>query len=340
MIRTIVRGVGLYVPPQVVTNDDFTRWMDTSDEWIRERSGIRERRWVEPGERGARMGAEATRRALSHAGLAARDLDSVIFATLSPDHYFPGNGVFLQRELGLRGIPCLDVRGQCTGFLYGLSVADAWIRAGVYRRVALVGSEIHSTGLDKSTRGRDVTVLFGDGAGAAILESSEAQGGAAGPGRDARGVLRVVLHADGRHAEKLWLPAPGASYPGFFTREMIEEGLIFPRMEGREVFKHAVVRMPEAVHEVLRAEGLSVADLDLFIPHQANLRISEAVQKSLGLPDQKVFNNIDRYGNTTAATLPIALTEAVEQGRLQVGDLVCLAAFGSGFTWGAALLRW
>ncbi len=327
-------GGGFYGPPGVVTNHDLTQWMDTSDEWIRERSGVRERRWVEPGERGSRMAAEATRRALAQAGLRPEDLDAIIFATLSPDHYFPGNGVFLQRELELRGIPCLDVRAQCTGFLYGLSVADAWIRAGFYRRVALVGAEIHSVGLNKSTAGRDVTVLFGDGAGTAILEAveeEEARG---------RGVLRAVLHSDGRHAEKLWLPAPGASYPGFFTYGMIEEGLIFPKMEGREVFKHAAVRMPEVVREVLEAEAASLEDLDLLIPHQANLRISEAVQKNLGLPDHKVFNNIDRYGNTTAATLPIAIAEAVEQGRLKPGDLLCLTAFGSGFTWGAALVRW
>lgn len=332
MTRSVIRGLGFYVPEGVVTNADLTRWMDTSDEWIRERTGIRERRWAEPGERGSRMAAEATRRALQAAGLEPADLDAIVLATLSPDHYFPGNGVFLQRELGLAGIPCLDVRAQCTGFLYALSVADAWIRTGTYRRIAVVGSEIHSVGLDKTTGGRDISVLFGDGAGTAILEVHE--------NGDGRGVLRVALHADGRHAEKLWLPAPGASYPGFFTVEQIERGLIFPKMEGREVFKHAVVRMPQAVREVLDAEGLSVDDLALLIPHQANLRISEAVQKSLGLPDEKVFNNIQRYANTTAATIPIALAEAVEEGRLQPGHLLCLTAFGSGFTWGAALIRW
>lgn len=332
MTRSVVRGLGFYVPDRVVTNRDLTRWMDTSDEWIRERTGIEERRWVEPGDRGSRLAAQATRRALADAGLEARDLDAIVFATLSPDHYFPGNGVFLQRELGLAGIPCLDVRAQCTGFLYALSVADAWIRAGSYRRVAIVGSEIHSVGLDRTTRGRDVTVLFGDGAGAAILEAEDGAGD--------RGVLRIALHADGRYAEKLWLPAPGASHPDFFTVEQIEQGLIFPRMEGREVFKHAVVRMPEVVREVLAAEGLSVDDLALLIPHQANLRISEAVQKGLGLPDGKVYNNIQRYANTTAATIPIALAEVASQGRLRAGDLLCLTAFGSGFTWGAALLRW
>ncbi|MGH7544941.1 MAG: 3-oxoacyl-ACP synthase III family protein [Gemmatimonadota bacterium] len=331
MTRAVVRGVGMYVPERVVTNDELARWMDTSDEWIRERTGIRERRWVEPGDRGSRLAAEATRRALEHAGLDAGDLDAIVFATLSPDHYFPGNGVFLQRELGVPGIPCVDVRNQCTGFLYALSIADAWIRTGTYRRVAVVGSEIHSVGLDRTTRGRDVTVLFGDGAGTAILEADAADG---------RGVLRVALHADGRHAEKLWLPAPGSSYPEFFSADQIEQGLIFPRMEGREVFKHAVVRMPQAVREVLAAEGLTVQEVDLLIPHQANLRISEAVQKSLGLPDDKVFNNIQRYANTTAATIPMALAEAVQQGRLTDGNLLCLAAFGSGFTWGAALVRW
>jgi 3-oxoacyl-[acyl-carrier-protein] synthase-3 len=302
-----VMGTGGYLPERVLTNTELERMVDTTDEWIRERTGIRERRWVEPGDRGSRLAAEATRRALEHAGLEAGDLDAIVFATLSPDHYFPGNGVFLQRALGVRGIPCVDVRNQCTGFLYALSIADAWIRTGTYRRVAVVGSEIQSVGLDRTTRGRDVTVLFGDGAGAAILEAGATDG---------RGVLRVALHADGRHAEKLWLPAPGSSYPGFFSVDQIEQGLIFPRMEGREVFKHAVVRMPEAVREVLEAEGLTVQEVDLLIPHQANLRISEAVQKSLGLPDDKVFNNIQRYANTTAATIPMALAEAVQQGRL------------------------
>ena len=332
MTRAAIRGVGYFVPERVVTNDELTRMMDTSDEWIRERTGIRERRWVEPGERGSRMAAEATRRALERAGLEPGDLDAIVFATLSPDHYFPGNAVFLQRELGLNEIPCLDVRDQCTGFLYALSVADAWIRGGTYGCVAVIGSEIHSVGLDKTTRGRDVSVLFGDGAGAAIMTAHE--------GDDGRGVLRVTLGADGRHAEKLWLPAPGSSYPGFFTPEQIEQGLIYPRMEGREVFKHAVVRMPRAVREVLDAEGLRVEDLALLIPHQANLRISEAVQRALGLSDGQVYNNIQRYGNTTAATLPIALAEAADDARLGAGDLLCLTAFGSGFTWGAALVRW
>jgi 3-oxoacyl-[acyl-carrier-protein] synthase-3 len=245
--------------------------------------------------------------------------------------YFPGSGVFLQRKLGIRDIPCLDVRNQCTGFVYGLSIADAWIRTGMYKRILLVGAEVHSTGLDKSTAGRDTAVLFGDGAGAWIL----------GPGEDSgRGVLSVRIHADGRYAEKLWMESPGSRYSPWLEAWHIEKGLTRPYMEGREVFKHAVVKMPAAVKEALAANGLSLEDIDLLIPHQANLRITQAVQKSLGLPDEKVVSNIERYGNTTAASIPIALHEAVEEGRVRSGDLVCITAFGSGFTWGSALIRW
>lgn len=304
--------------------------METSDEWIRKRSGIEERRWVD-GEAGSDLAVEATRQALDRADMEPEELDCIVLATLSPDHFFPGTGVFLQRKLGLAGIPCLDVRDQCTGFVYGLSVADAWIRTGQYRSVLLVGTEVHSTGLDVSTAGRDTAVLFGDGAGVAILGPTE---------DDGRGVLSVKIHADGRHAEKLWTEAPASAYDPFVTSGYIEEGLTRPKMEGREVFKHAVRRMPEAVHEVLDEVGHGIDDVDLVIPHQANLRISQAVQKSLGLPDDRVYNNIQRYGNTTAASIPIALHEAVEEGRIADGDLVCLTAFGSGFTWGGALLRW
>lgn len=330
MVRTRVISTGFHVPDRVVTNRDLEGWMDTSDEWIRKRSGIVERRWVD-GEAGSDLAAEATRNALERAGMEADEIDCIVLATLSPDHFFPGTGVFLQRELGLTDIPCLDVRNQCTGFLYGLSVADAWIRTGQYRRVLLVGTEVHSTGLDVSTEGRDTAVLFGDGAGVAILGPTEENG---------RGVLSVKVHADGRHAEKLWTEAPASAYDPFVAPEYIEDGLTRPTMEGREVFKHAVRRMPEAVHEVLGDAGHELGDLDMVVPHQANLRISQAVQKSLGLPDDRVYNNIQRYGNTTAASIPIALHEAVEEGRVEDGDLVCLTAFGSGFTWGGALLRW
>ncbi len=330
MIRTAVVSTGYYVPERVVTNKELTQWMDTSDEWIRQRSGIEERRWVSEGESNSDLAKEASTRALERAGLSPGDIDCVIVATLSPDHYFPGSGVFLQRKLGIDGVPCLDVRNQCTGFLYGLSVADAWIRAGVYRKILLVGTEVHSRGLEKSTAGRDTAVLFGDGAGAVILEPTDAD----------RGVLSVHLHADGRHAEKLWIGAPGSSYNPWLVPEHIEQGLTRPQMEGREVFKHASVRMPEAVREALEANGLSLDDIAIVIPHQANLRITQALQKALGLPDEKVVSNIHKYGNTTAASIPIALHEALEEGRIKRGDLVCLTAFGSGFTWGSALIRW
>lgn len=331
MIRTEVVSTGFHVPERIVTNQDMTQWMDTSDEWIRQRSGIEERRWVEGGRGPSDLALEATRMALEGAGLDPADLDCIIFATLSPDHFFPGSGVFLQRKLGISEIPCLDVRNQCSGFIYGLSVADAWIRTGTYNRILLVGAEVHSTGMERSTEGRDTAVLFGDGAGAAVLGPTD---------DDGRGVLSVHLHADGRHAEKLWMEYPACAYERWLTVEDMEEGRVMPRMEGREVFKHAVVRMPQAVKEAAAASGLSVDDIDIVIPHQANLRITQAVQKSLGLPDEKVVSNIQRYGNTTAASIPIALHEALEDGRIERGDLVCLTAFGSGFTWASALIRW
>ena len=331
MLRTEVVSTGFYVPERVITNNDLTQWMETSDEWIRERSGISERRWVDAGAGSSDLALEAAKQALDRAGLEASDLDCLIVATLSPDVYFPGSGVFLQRKLGISGIPCLDVRNQCSGFIYGLSVADAWIRTGTYKRVLLVGAEVHSTGLEKTTEGRDTAVLFGDGAGAVVLSPIEDSG---------RGILSVNIHADGKHAEKLWVKAPGSRYNPWLDAEQIESGLTRPVMEGREVFKHAAVRMPQAVKEVLAANGLTIEDVDLLIPHQANQRITQAVQKSLGLPDEKVVSNIHKYGNTTAASIPIALHEAVEEGRIERGDLVCLTAFGSGFTWGAALIRW
>jgi 3-oxoacyl-[acyl-carrier-protein] synthase-3 len=331
MLRSEPISTGYYVPERVITNEDLSQWMDTSDEWILQRSGIAERHWVEGGTGSSDLAKEAAERALEGAGLEAGDLDCIIVATLSPDVYFPGSGVFLQRKLGIKNIPCLDVRNQCSGFIYGLSVADAWIRAGTYRRILLVGTEVQSTGLILSTAGRDTAVLFGDGAGAVILAPTE---------DGDRGVLSVNIHADGRHAEKLWMEAPGSRYKPWLVPEHIEKGLTRPAMEGREVFKHAAVRMPSAVKEALEAVGLSLADVDWVIPHQANQRITQAVQKSLGLPEERVISNIHKYGNTTAASIPIALHEAVADGRIKRGDLVALTAFGSGFTWGAALIRW
>ncbi len=331
MLRTEVVSTGYYVPDRVITNNELAQLMDTSDEWIQQRSGILERRWVDGDVGSSDLAKHATDQALERAGLEASDLDCLILATLSPDVYFPGSGVFLQRKLGVKDIPCLDVRNQCSGFIYGLSIADAWIRGGVYERVLLVGTEVHSTGLEKSTDGRDTAVLFGDGAGAWVLAPTE---------NSDRGVLSVHIHADGRYAEKLWIEAPGSRYNPWLVPSHIENGLTRPYMEGRDVFKHAVAQMPAAVKEALAANDLTIDDVDIVIPHQANLRITQAVQKSLGLPDEKVVSNIHKYGNTTAASIPIALHEAVEEGRIKRGDLVCLTAFGSGFTWGSALIRW
>lgn len=331
MPRSAIEGTGFYVPDRIVTNDDLAAVMDTSDEWIVERTGIRERRWVEEGMSGSEMAVRASRMALEEAGLEAGAVDAIILGTLSPDHFFPGTGVFLQRDLGIPGVPALDIRAQCSGFVYGLSVADAWIRAGQYGTVLLVGVEIQSTGIDATTRGRDIAVLFGDGAGAVVVAATDEPG---------RGILSTHIHADGRHAETLWAEAASSKKHPRLSLDDIEAGRHYPTMEGREVFKHAVARMPEAAEEALAANGLTVDDIDLLIPHQANLRISQMVQRRLGLPDEKVFNNIERYGNTTAATIPIALAEAVREGRIDRGDLLCLVAFGSGFTWGASLIRW
>jgi len=331
MPRTQFISTGFHVPERVVTNDELRQWWDTSDEWIRARTGIQQRHWAKGGEEaGSDLALRASLNALEYAGLAATDLDCIIFATLSPDYFFPGSGVFLQRKLGVPGIPALDVRNQCSGFLYGLSVADAWIRTGQYRRVLLVGAEVHSTGMDFSPGGRDVSVLFGDGAGAVIL----------GPCDEGRGILSTHLHADGVGAEQLWSESPASAHAPRITHEDLEAGKHYAGMNGREVFRNAVVRMPETVREGLEANGLSTDDINLFIAHQANLRINEFVQKQLGLRDDQVYNNIERFGNTTAATLPIALDEVNRAGRLKKDDLLVLTAFGSGWTWGSAIIRW
>ena len=332
MLRTEFISTGFHVPERVLTNDELRQWWDTSDEWIRERSGIEQRHWVEPGqEAGSDLALKATHIALERAGMDAHEIDCIIYATLSPDYFFPGSGVYLQAKLGIPGVPALDIRNQCTGFLYGLSVADAWIRSGQYRRVLLVGAEVHSTGLDFGPAGRDVGVLFGDGAGVAIL----------GPTTDPdRGVLSTHLHADGRHAETLWCESDASARFPRISHEDLDAGRQYPRMQGRQVFRNAVARMPESVQAALAAHGLTVADVDLLIAHQANLRINEAVAQQLGLDAERVYNNIQRFGNTTAATIPIALDECVQAGRLKRGDLLVLTGFGSGFTWGSAVIRW
>jgi 3-oxoacyl-[acyl-carrier-protein] synthase III len=331
MLRTEFIATGSHVPAQLVTNDDLAQIMDTSDDWIVQRSGISTRYWVADGETGASLAREAARKALAKAGLEPRDLDCIIYCTCTPDHFEPGNGVFLERELGLQDIPAVDIRNQCSGFIYGLSIADAWIRTGQYRRILLVGAEVHSRGLDKTTRGRDTAVLFGDGAGAVVLGATHDPD---------RGVRSTHLFADGRHAEKLWVDGPGLAHDPYVSADMLDRGLHRPAMEGREVFKFASALMPQAVEAALRANGFTTADIKLLVPHQANLRIIEMVQRVLGLRDDQVFANIQKYGNTTAASIPIALDEAVADHRLGRGDLLVLTAFGSGFTWASAAIRW
>ncbi|GAB3196075.1 3-oxoacyl-[acyl-carrier-protein] synthase-3 [Pontibacter aydingkolensis] len=332
MRNSKIAGVGHYVPKRIVTNKDLEKLMDTSDEWIRERTGIVERRYFQEGvDTTANMAAQASQKALKMAGLEAQDLDMIVFATLSPDYVFPGSGVLLQRELGIKEIPALDVRNQCSGFIYALSVADQFIKTGMYNNVLVVGSEIHSSGLDFTTRGRGVSVIFGDGAGAVVLTPSESNDS---------GILSTHLHADGEFAEELAVLDPGSNKKDRLTHEMIDSGSIYPHMNGNMVFKHAVTRFPEVIMEALEKNGYKPEDIDMLVPHQANLRITSYIQQKMGLPTEKVMSNIHKYGNTTAASVPIALSEAIEEGRIKKGDLVCLAAFGSGFTWASALIRW
>lgn len=329
MYRAKIAGVGHYVPEKVVTNFDLEKIMDTSDEWIRERSGVAERRYVTDGETNAGLAEKASLRAIEAAGKKPEDIDFIIFATLSSDFYFPGSGCLLQELLGLPGIPALDIRNQCSGFIYGLSIADQFIKTGMYKNILLVGSEIQSRGMDMTTRGRDVSVLFGDGAGAAVIDRSTNE----------RGILTTHLHADGRYAKELWCEDPGSVKSPRLTPEMFDSTSLYPHMNGRFVFKHAVTKFPLVIREALEAAGVSKDDVDLVIPHQANQRITEAVRMRLELPEEKVYSNIHKYGNTTAASIPIALSEAISEGVIGENSMVCLAAFGSGFTWASALLR-
>jgi 3-oxoacyl-[acyl-carrier-protein] synthase-3 len=331
MPRTRFLGTGFAVPERVVTNDDLSHMMDTSDEWIRTRTGIQERRWVREGETGVELALAATRRALEMADLPPSSVDAIVYATSTPDHFAPGNGVFLQRAMGVGTIPAIDIRTQCSGFVYALSVADAWVRTGQYRRVLVVGAEVQSTGMLLTTEGRNVSVIFADGAGAALLGPTN---------REDRGILAFDLHSEGAHAEKLWVDSPGSMYHPRVSAEHIEAGRQYLEMDGKEVFRHAVARMPESVRAVLDACGRSTAELKLLLAHQANLRISEMMQRSLCLRDDQVYHNIMSYGNTTAATIPIALDECVRAGRIGEGDLLALTAFGSGFLWGSAAVVW
>ena len=349
MQQSKIAGIGYYVPKNVFTNEDLIKYMDTSDEWIQERTGIKERRYADrTGETTTTMGVEAATIAIDRAGITPQDIDFIVFATLSPDYYFPGCGVLLQRAMNMKEIGALDVRNQCSGFVYALSVADQFIKTGMYKNILVVGAEKHSFGLDFSTRGRNISVIFGDGAGAVVLQPAD---------KINQGILSTHLHSDGESAEILamynpgthanhWVTKPVATFDKaemgqmFMSHHMIDEAQNFPNMDGPAVFKKAIVKMPEVVQEALAANGLTAADINMLIPHQANLRIAQFVQQKLGISDDRVYNNIQKYGNTTAASVPIALCEAWEQGKIKEGDLVCLAAFGSGFTWAGALIRW
>lgn len=330
MLGSRITGMGHFLPDRVVTNDDLAKFLDTTNEWIVQRTGIEERRWVSGNVGPADLAFEATKDALLEAGLTASDLDMIIFATLSPDINFPGSSCILQGMLGIPGIATLDIRNQCTGFVYGLSIADQFIKTGMMKNVLVVGAEVHSSGLDMSDRGRDVTVLFGDGAGVAVVSATD------GESR----IIDSKLHSDGTQYDALMLELPASRLNPRMTAEMLDEGRHFPKMDGRRVFRNAVTAMPAVVQEVLEPHGFTTEDIDMLVPHQANLRINQMVQRNLGLGDEQVFNNIMKYGNTTAASIPIALHEAIQAGRVNTGDLVVLTAFGAGLTWGANLIRW
>ena len=332
MKKSRITGIGHYIPENIITNEYLSTIMDTNNDWIVERTGIHERRWFTPGkDTVTSMSVSASKMALERAGLSAKDIDFIVFATITSDYFLPGNGVLLQRELGMNGIGALDIRNACSGFIYALSVADQFIKTGMYKNILVVGAEIQSSALDKSDEGRSSAVIFADGAGAAVLSAVEP---------DKPGILSTHLHADGAHAEELYCLAPSSSSKVRVSAELIERGDFFLKMNGNAVFKHAIVRFQEVIEEALKANGKDKSEIDLLVPHQANLRISNYIQQKMGLPDEKVFNNIMYLGNTTAGTIPIALSQAWEQGRLKKGDLVCLAAFGSGFAWASALLNW
>ncbi|WP_448824857.1 3-oxoacyl-ACP synthase III family protein [Capnocytophaga ochracea] len=335
LYRSRIKGLGFYVPENVVTNDDLSKLMDTSDEWIQERTGIQQRRHALRGsDTTTSMGVKASLKAIEAANINKEEIDFIVFATLSPDFYFPGCGVLVQKELGLPTVGALDIRNQCSGFIYALSVADQYIKTGMYKNILVVGAETQSPALDMTTRGRNMAVLFGDGAGAAIVSRSD---------DPERGILSTHLHSQGEYAEQLAMITPGVGTK--WVTELLAENdpddvSYYPNMNGQFVFKNAVVRFAEVIEEGLKSNGLSHKDINMLIPHQANLRISQFVQHQFKLTDEQIFNNIMKYGNTTAASIPIALTEAVQQGKIKEGDLVVLAAFGSGFTWASAIIRW
>ena len=336
MYNSKIIGLGHYVPKNIVTNDDLSKIMDTTDEWIQERTGIKERRWAKPGDGQSTftMGLEAAKKAISSAGIEKEEIDLIVFATLSPDYYFPGPGVQIQEALEIDTVAALDIRAQCSGFVYSISVADQFIKTGMYKNILVIGSELQSHGIDKSTRGRSISVIFGDGAGAAILTREEDL---------TKGILSTHIHSEGKHALELATEAPGMGtrWVTDIIKDNDPEDFSYrPYMNGQFVFKHAIKRFSEVINEGLQKNNLEVSDIDMLIPHQANLRISQFIQKRFGLSDDQVYNNIQKYGNTTAASIPIALSEAHEQGKVKEGDTVVLAAFGSGFTWGSVIIKW
>ena len=336
MYNSKIIGLGHYVPDNIVTNDDLSKIMDTTDQWIQERTGIKERRWVKPGDGQSTfsMGLEAAKKAISNSGIKKEDLDLIVFATLSPDYYFPGPGVQVQEALEINTVAALDIRAQCSGFVYSITVADQFIKTGMYKNVLVIGSELQSHGIDKSTRGRSISVIFGDGAGAAVLTREE---------DPTKGILSTHIHSEGKHALELATEAPGMGtrwVTDIMKDNNPEDFSYRPYMNGQFVFKHAVRRFSEVINEGLQKNNLESSDIDMLIPHQANLRISQFIQKKFGLSNDQVYNNIQKYGNTTAASIPIALSEAHQQGKIKEGDTVVLAAFGSGFTWGSVIIKW
>lgn len=331
MPNPYISGTGFYLPPRIVTNDELSSYMDTTDEWIQERTGIKERRYVEKGVGPSDLAIPATEQALKAAGLTVSDIDFIIFATSTPDFYAPGSGCVLQEKMGFNEIGALDIRVQCSGFIYGLSIAEQYIRTGNFKNILLIGAEVQSTAMNLTDEGRDTAIIFGDGSGATIISATE----------ENKGILSTHMHSEGKYLKELWLEAPAsnAGHPRI-TREVLDEGKQYLKMNGKEVFRHAITRFPEVINEALEANNLTSENINLLIPHQANLRITQMVQKRLGLSNDQVFSNIHKYGNTTAATIPIALAEAFNEGRIKEGDILVLAAFGAGFTWASAIMKW
>ena len=331
MPNPYISGTGFYLPPRVVTNNELSTYMDTTDEWIHERTGIKERHYVDPGVGPSDLAIPATEQALEASGLGVKDIDFIIFATSTPDYYAPGSGCLLQDKMKFNKIGALDIRVQCSGFIYGLSIAEQYIKTGVFKNILLIGAEVQSTAMDLTDKGRDTAIIFGDGAGAAVISSTN----------EDRGILSTHMHSEGKYLKELWLesPASNAGYPRISSKDL-DDRKQYLKMNGKEVFRHAVIRFPEVIHECLEKNNLTTADIDLFIPHQANLRITQMVQKRLGLKDEQIYSNIHKYGNTTAGTIPIALAEIVNKGKVSKGDIVVFASFGSGFTWASAAIKW